>query len=247
MEQGAEAGVFHATEQVLVSNVLRLDDRRVTSIMTPRQDFYVVDLDDPEEATRGRLARAPHSRLVVCRGGTDNVVGVVETWQLLADAMDGRPLDVAAHTRMPVLVPETATTATLLETFREEGAHYALVMDEYGEVQGMVTRSDLLEAIVGEIALAGSPDEPAIRRRDDGSWLVDGGLPVEDLQDALDLGELPGQETHEFTTVAGFVLHQMGRIPEVADHFSWNGWRFEIVDMDGRRVDKVLVSRLAEP
>ena len=242
MEQGAQAGVFHATEQALVSNVLRLDERRVTSIMTPRPDFYVIDLEDPEEETRARLARAPHSRLVVCRGGTDNLVGVVETWQLLADLMAGRPLDIADRTHMPVLVSETATTTSLLETFRKEGVHYALVTDEYGEVQGLVTRSDLLAAIVGEIAPAGSLDEPAIRRRDDGSLLVDGALPVEDLQDALDLEALPGQETHEFTTVAGFVLHQMGRIPQVADHFEWNGLRFEIVDMDGRRVDKVLVA-----
>lgn len=242
MEQGAEAGVFHETEQTLVSNVLRLDERRVTSIMTPRQDFYAVDLDDTREEIRARLARAPHSRVLVCRGGTDNLVGVVETWQLLADVLEGRPLDVAARARMPVVVSETATTTSLLETFREQGVHYALVADEYGEVEGFVTRSDLLEAIVGEIALSGTADEPAIRRRDDGTWLVDGGLPVEDLQDALDLGPLPGQETHEFTTVAGFVLHEMGRIPQVADHFTWNGLRFEVVDMDGRRVDKVLVA-----
>ena len=242
MEQGAEAGVFHETEQTLVSNVLRLDERRVTSIMTPRQDFYTIDLDDPEDEIRAGVARAPHNRLLVCRGGTDNLVGVVETSELLSDLVQGKPLDIASRARMPLLVPETSTTTSLLETFREQGVHHALVADEYGEVQGLVTRSDLLDAIVGDIGIAGSVDELGIRRRDDGSWLVDGGLPVEHLQDALDLGPLPGQETHEFTTVAGFVLHQMGRIPEVTDQFTWNGLRFEIVDMDGRRVDKVLVS-----
>jgi putative hemolysin len=242
MEQGAEAGVFHETEQTLVSNVLRLDERRVTSIMTPRQDFYTIDLDDSEEEIRAGIARAPHNRLLVCRGGTDNLVGVVETSELLADVVQGKPLDIASRARMPLMVPETSTTTSLLETFREQGVHHALVADEYGEVQGLVTRSDLLDAIVGEIGIAGSMDELGIRRRDDGSWLVDGGLPVEHLQDALDLGPLPGQETHEFTTVAGFVLHQMGRIPEVTDQFTWNGLRFEVVDMDGRRVDKVLVS-----
>ncbi len=242
MEQGAEAGVFHATEQTLVTNVLRLDERRVTSIMTPRQDFYVIDLDDPDVDVRDRVATAPHNRLIVCRGGTDNLVGVAEASELLADLVKGKPLDIAARTRLPLLVPETATTTSLLETFREQGVHHALVADEYGEVQGLVTRSDLLDAIVGEIGLAGAADELGIRRRDDGSWLVDGGLPVEHLQDALDLGPLPGQDTHEFTTVAGFVLHQMGRIPQVTDQFTWNGLRFEVVDMDGRRVDKVLVS-----
>ena len=117
-------------------------------------------------------------------------------------------------------------------------------MDEYGEVQGLVTDSDFLGAIVGESAREGTPVPPGIRARDGHSWLVEGGLPIENLQDALDLGALPGQEEHQFTTVAGFVLHQLGRIPQAADHFDWNGLRFEVVDMDGRRVDKVLVSRL---
>lgn len=243
MEQGAEAGVFHEAEQTMVTNILRLDERRVTSIMTPRQEFYVIDLDDPEDEVRARIAATPHNRLLVCRGGIDNLVGVAEASELLADLVRGKPLDIAARSRMPLLVPETATTTSLLETFREQGVHHALVADEYGEVQGLVTRADLLDAIVGEIGLAGATDEPGISGREDGSWLVDGGLPVEHLQDALDLGPMPGQETHEFTTVAGFVLHQMGRIPQVADHFHWNDLRFEVVDMDGRRVDKVLVSR----
>lgn len=245
MEQGAEAGVFHETEQTMVTNILRLDERRVTSIMTPRQEFYVIDLDDPEDEVRARIAESPHNRLLVCRGGMDNLIGVAETSELLSDLVCGKPLDIAARSRMPLLVSETATTTALLETFREQGVHHALVADEYGEVQGLVTRADLLDAIVGEIGLAGGADEPGISRRDDGTWLVDGGLPVEHLQDALDLGPMPGQETHEFTTVAGFVLHQMGRIPRVADHFRWNDLRFEVVDMDGRRVDKVLVSRLS--
>lgn len=243
MEQGAEAGVFHAAEQTMVTNVLRLDERRVASIMTPRQDFYVIDLDDPEDVLRTRIAESPHHRLLVCRGGMDNLIGVAESSELLADLVRDRPLDIASRSRMPLLVPETATTTSLLETFREQGVHHALVADEYGEVQGLVTRADLLDAIVGEIGLAGAADEPGIRRRDDGSWLVDGGLPVEHLQDALDLGPMPGQEAHEFTTVAGFMLHQMGKIPQVADHFRWGDLRFEVVDMDGRRVDKVLVSR----
>jgi putative hemolysin len=228
-----------------VSNVLRLDERRVTSIMTPRQQFYAVDLDDPAETVRARVAGAPHTRIVVCRGGTDNVLGIVEVTELLADALDGRPLDVASRVHEPLRVPETATTTSLIETFREQGRQIALVMDEYGEVQGLVTDSDFLGAIVGEIGTEGTPVPPGIRARDDSSWLVEGGLPIEHLQDALDLGPLPGQEEHQFTTVAGFVLHQLGRIPQTADHFDWDGLRFEVVDMDGRRVDKVLVSRRA--
>jgi len=243
MEQGAAAGVFHESEQTYVSNVLRLDERRVTSIMTPRQQFYAVDLDDPAETVRARVAGAPHTRIVVCRGGTDNVLGIVEVTELLADVLGGRPLDVASRVHEPLRVPETATTTSLIETFREEGRQLALVMDEYGEVQGLVTDSDFLGAIVGEIGTEGTPVPPGIQARDDSSWLVEGGLPIENLQDALDLGPLPGQEEHQFTTVAGFVLHQLGRIPQTADHFDWDGLRFEVVDMDGRRVDKVLVSR----
>lgn len=243
MEQGAAAGVFHESEQAYVSNVLRLDDRRVTSIMTPRQQLYVVDLDDDAETVRARVAGAPHTRLVVCRGSTDNVLGIVEVTDLLADMLAGRPLDVAARVRDPLRVPESATTTSLIETFRAAGRQIALVMDEYGEVQGLVTDSDFLGAIVGEIGAAGAPAPSAIQAREDGSWLVEGGLPIEELQDAFELGSLPGQDEHQFTTVAGFVLHQLGRIPESADHFDWEDLRFEVVDMDGRRVDKVLVRR----
>lgn len=242
MEQGAAAGVFHESEQAFVSNVLRLDERRVTSIMTPRQQFYAVDLDDAAEAIRAKLASSPHTRIVVCKGGSDNVLGIVESNELLADLLSGRPLDLAARLRDPLRVPETATTTSLIETFRAEGRQIALVMDEYGEVQGLVTDSDFLGAIVGDIGATGEPVPSGIQRRDDGSWLVDGGLPVEALEDVLEIGPLPGQEEHQYTTVAGFVLHQLGRIPEPADHFAWDGFRFEVVDMDGRRVDKVLVS-----
>jgi putative hemolysin len=243
MEQGAAAGVFHESEQTYVSNVLRLDERRVTSIMTPRQQFYSVDLGEPAETVRARVAGAPHTRIVVCRGGTDNVLGIVEVTELLADVLAGRPLDVAARVHEPLRVPETATTTSLIETFRKEGRQLALVMDEYGEVQGLVTDSDFLGAIIGDIGTEGMPVPPGIQARGENSWLVEGGLPIENLQDALDLGPLPGQEEHQFTTVAGFVLHQLGRIPQAADHFDWDGLRFEVVDMDGRRVDKVLVSR----
>jgi putative hemolysin len=246
MEQGAAAGVFHESEQAFVSNVLRLDERRVTSIMTPRQQFYSVDLDDDAEAIRAQLASSPHTRIIVCKGGSDNVLGIVESNELLADLLVGRPLDLAARLRDPLRVPESATTTSLIETFRAEGRQLALVMDEYGEVQGLVTDSDFLGAIVGEIGATGEPAPSGIQRRDDGSWLVDGGLPIEALEDVLEIGPLPGQEEHQYTTVAGFVLHQLGRIPKPADYFAWDGFRFEVVDMDGRRVDKVLVSRVPE-
>jgi len=202
-----------------------------------------VDLDDDPVTQRARIAAAPHTRIVVCRGGPDNVLGIVDVTELLADVLEGRPLDVAARVRDPLRVPETATTTSLIETFRAAGRQIALVMDEYGEVLGLVTDSDFLGAIVGEIGAEGKPVPPGIVRRDDGSWLVDGGVPIEDLQDALELGALPGQEEHQYTTVAGFVLHQLGRIPRVADRFDWEDLSFEVVGMDGRRVEQVLLRR----
>jgi len=244
MEKGAAAGVFHASEQAYVSNVLRLDERRVTSIMTPRQQFYAIDLEDDPASLRARISGAPHTRIVVCRGGTDNVLGIVEVTDLLADVLAGRGLDVTAHVRDPLRVPESATTTSLIETFRAVGRQIALVMDEYGEVLGLVTDSDFLGAIVGEIGDTGAPAPAGIQRCADGSWLVDGSVPVEALQDALDLDALPGQDEHEYSTVAGFVLHQLGRIPQAADRFEWQDLRFEVVHMDGRRVDKLRVGRL---
>ena len=246
MAQGAEAGIFHEAEQAMVSNVLRLDERRVTSIMTPRPELQSIDLDDSDEQIRDRLVQASRHRLLVCRGGPDNVIGTVETPVLLADLLANRPLDVAARTRMPLVVPESVTTTSLLASLRDQRAQHALVTDEYGDVQGLVTNSDLLAAIVGGVGIVEGEDAASIVRRDATSWLVDGSLAIEQLQDTLQLGPLPGQDTHEFTTVAGFVLHRMGRIPKAAEHFTWNDLRFEVVDMDGRRVDKVLVSRVGD-
>jgi putative hemolysin len=243
MEQGAAAGVFHSSERAYVSNVLRLDERRVTSIMTPRPQLYVVDLDDDASTVRSRIAGAPHTRLVVCKGGIDNVLGIVEVTDLLADVLAGRPLDVESRVRPPLRVPETATTTSLIETFRAEGRQLALVMDEYGEVQGLVTDSDFLGAIIGEIGGAGEPAPSGIRRLDEATWQVDGGVPIEELKDALDLGDMPGEDEHAYSTVAGFVLYQLRRIPRAGDRFEWGGLQFEVVDMDGRRVDKVLVSQ----
>jgi putative hemolysin len=245
MEQGAAAGVFHRSERAYVSNVLRLDERRVTSIMTPRQEFYAVDLDDDADTVRARVAAAPHTRIIVCRGGVDNVVGIVDATALLADVLAGRPLDVAGRTRDPLVVPETATTTSLIETFRAEGRQFALVLDEYGDVVGLVTDSDFLGAIVGEIGADGRPVSPGIEAREDGTWLVKGALAIEELQDALELAPLPGQEERLYTTVAGFVLHQLGRIPRVTDRFQCGELNFEVVEMDGRRVERVLVRRSA--
>jgi putative hemolysin len=242
MVQGTQAGIFHASEQQLVENVLQLDERRVTSIMTPRREFASIYLDDPEPVQRAALAESVVNRIVVYQG--DELAGIVEATALLRDLAAGRPLDVGAHLQQPLTVPETSTTSALLRVFREERTHFALVTDEYGEVQGLVTDADLLEAIIAGAADFESGSLPGVQRRDANSWLVDGALGVDRFRELCELALPEEDESADYSTVAGLVLDRLGRIPVEAEVFEWRGLRFEVVDMDGRRIDKVLVTRL---
>ncbi len=245
MGQGAEAGVFHESEQEIVSNVLRLDDQRIGAIMTHRSDIYLVDLDEPEAVIRDRIADSPYERIVVCRDGLDHVIGILRTSDLLKAALAGATLDVEASLRTPLYVPETVSTTQLLESFRQARMQFALIVDEYGELEGLVTLTDVMTAIVGDLPSYDSRDEQDVVEREDGSWLVDGSVTIERLKSALDIeDELPGEEENNFNTLGGFVMHILGRIPTVADHFETAGLRFEVMDMDRNRVDKVLITRL---
>lgn len=250
MEQGAEAGVFHQSEQEIVSNVLRLDEQRIRAIMTPRKDMYAIDLDDVEAQIHQRVADSPYHRVVVCRDGVDNVVGVLQTGDLLKRAIAGKSLgaaDVESVLKPPLYVPETVTTTQLLENFRQSRMQFALIVDEYGELQGLVTLTDVLTSIVGEVDIPEAPEEQDIAQREDGSWLIDGGVSVERFRLVLDIDdELPDEDENEYNTIGGFVMHTLGRIPAVTDNFECLGLRFEVVDMDRTRVDKVLVSRLPD-
>ena len=250
MEQGAEAGVFHESEQNLVSNVLRLDEQRIRVIMTPRKDIYAIDLDEDEADIRRQVAECPYGRVVVCRDGVDNVVGVLKTGDLLKRAISGQSLgasDVEGVLKPPLYVPETVTTTQLLENFRQSRVQFALIVDEYGELQGLVTLTDVLTAIVGEIDIPSALEEQDMVQREDGSWLIDGGVTVERLKAVLDIDdELPDEDDNEYNTVGGFVMHTLGRLPVAADYFDCVGLRFEVMDMDRTRVDKVMVSRLPE-
>ena len=248
MEQGAEAGVFHESEQELVSNVLRLDEQRIAAIMTPRREMFVVDLDEDEETVRQRIIDAEFSRLVVCRDGLDHIIGILQTGDLLKKAVPGHSItvaDVESVLHLPLYVPETVTTTQLLESFRHARLQFALVVDEYGDVQGLVTLTDVLASIVGELSVPEAPEDRDMLQREDGSWLVDGDVGVERLKSVLDIDDdLPGEDERGFHTLGGFVMHTLGRIPRPTDHFIAEGWRFEVMDMDGNRVDKVLVSLL---
>ena len=247
MQQGADAGVFHRSEQAIVANVLRLDEQRIGVIMTPRADIYTIDLDEDEAAVRQQLAACPHHRVVVVRGGFERVLGVLHVTDLLMPAFDGRPLEIERILRPPLYVPESVTTTKLMELFRKARAQFALIVDEYGEVQGLVTLTDVMASIVGDVPAEGVAAEQDAVQRDDGSWLIDGAIGIERFRSLLDLDPLPGEDEGAYNTVAGFALHQLGRIPAVGEHFVAAGLRFEIVDMDRTRIDKLLVSRLPEP
>jgi putative hemolysin len=244
MEQGAEAGVFHESEQAIVSNVLRLDDQRIGAIMTPRMDIDAIDLEDGDEAIRGRIADSPHSRLVVCRGGLDHILGVLRTGDLLKAVLQGAALDVEKQLTPALFVPETISTTQLLESFRRERVQFALIVDEYGDLQGLVSLTDVLTSIVGDLPEQDDAGDTDVVRREDGSWLVDGSVGIERLEQVLDIEELSTEDERGFHTVGGFSMHRLGRIPTVADHFEAAGFRFEVVDMDRNRVDKVLVAKL---
>lgn len=248
MGQGAEAGVFHESEQEIVSNVLRLDEQRIPAIMTHRSDIYLIDLAEPEEEIRRLLADSPYERVVVCRDGLEHIVGILRTSDLLKPALEGGPLDIEQALREPLYVPESVTTTRLLENFRSARMQFALIVDEYGELEGLVTLTDVLTAIVGELPSADSTEEQDMVQREDGSWLIEGGIAIERLKSALEIDEdLPGEDENAYNTLGGFIMHMLGRIPAVAEHFEWDGLRFEIVDMDRNRVDKVLVARIPAP
>jgi putative hemolysin len=244
MEQGTRAGIFEKSEQALVRNVLRLDERVVASLMTPRVDIVNLDLDDPIEINLRKISENRFSRYPVCRGGLEHVVGIAHTKEILARQLSGASFDLAQCVQEPLFVPETVSAIQLLETFKQSRIHAALVVDEYGELQGLVTLNDVLGAIVGEIPAAEDQGASMVVKRADGSWLIDAMLDAAALKELLHIEELPDEEEVVYHTLGGLMMTSMGRVPRVADSFEWQGYRFEIVDMDGNRVDKVLVSKV---
>jgi putative hemolysin len=247
MEQGTEAGVFEESEQALVSNILRLDEQPVGAIMTPRVDIFYLDLEQPYEENRKQLLDCPYSRMPVCKDGLDNVLGILESKALMRQSLRGEAIDLTASLTRPLYVPNSISSMELLETFKKNRMHVALVVDEYGEVQGLVTMNDVLEAIVGDIPSAEAAGDEEAVQREDGSWLLDGMLSLDKFKEIFELEELEEEDTGNFHTLGGFVMLRLGRVPAVGDHFEWNGLRFEVVDMDRHRVDRVLVARLPAP
>jgi putative hemolysin len=243
MQQGTDAGHFHPAETSIVGMALRLGDRRVSALMTPRPQVEWLDLEDPIEETKQKVRNSHYSRFPVAEGGRRHIVGVVEVKDLLASELAGKGFDIRAVMKPPLYIPESAPALKALESFRRTGAPIALIVDEYGDFQGIVTLEDLLEALVGDLPEPGQEEEPAVAQRADGSWLVDGMLPIDQLKDAVGMTRLPDEEEGTYQTVAGLVMDRLRRIPKATDSFEIDDYRFEVVDMDGRRIDKVLVSR----
>ena len=248
MKIGAESGVFEPAEHEFVARVLRLDSQPVGAVMTPRIDIAWLDVDAAREANVQVIRETGFTRLPVCRKGLDDVLGILDTLDLLDGALQGKALELREHLHPPLYVPETIHLIRLLELFKLNRAHLALVVDEYGDVQGLVTVTDVMEAIVGEVPEAGEPQELDIVRRADGSLLVDGGTSLARLNEALDRAiEVPEDEEGRYHTLGGLVMARLGRVPHEGDQFTYAGLRFEVLDMDRHSVDKVLVTSAPAP
>ena len=248
MAQGAQAGVFEAHEHQMVSRIFRMDDLRTAAIMTPRTDIVYLDMEEPLERILARIAEVPHSLFPVTRGDLDHIEGIVAAKELLVDLVHNEPCDLQKRIQKPLYIPEALTVTEVLRSFKQHRQTMALIVNEYGEFQGLVTLHDVLEALVGDIGPVDETEDPDIVTRADGSLLIDGAVSVERFKQALGIAEeLPEEETRNYNTLAGFVMLQLGRVPRVGDRFEWDGHGFEVVDMDRNRIDRLLVTKLPPP
>jgi len=238
IDQGTQAGVFEESEQDMVEGVFSLGDQRVYSLMTPRTDIIYLDISDSIEEIRTKIAECEFSRFPVRQDSLDTILGIVKARDLLVRSLSSEEIRLKELLKPAFFIPETMFASRALEIFKEKGTELLLVIDEFGGLQGLLTINDILEEIVGQIEL----EEPQATQRQDGSWLLDGMLEADEFKEIFDLKALPHED--EYETLSGFVMMSLGRVPQSADHFEWHGLRFEVVDMDGRRVDKVLVTTL---
>ncbi len=243
IDQGTQVGVFGEAEQDMVEGVFRLNDRSINAIMTPRTEINWLDANDSKEEILKKVLESPFSRFPVCKGSLDNVIGVLNAKDLLEKHVTNTPYDIHDLLQKPLFVPENTQAVHVLEMERESGVHEALVIDEYGGVQGFVTLFDVLETIIGDLPSLDMESEPQIIRRADGSYLLDGLLPIDEFKELLNIDHLPEEEKVGYQTVGGFVINQFGSIPTAGQYFEWEGLRFDVMDMDSHRVDKVMVTR----
>jgi putative hemolysin len=246
LEEGSEAGVIEQHQHEMVRNVFRLDDRQLGSLMIPRSDLVFVDIRKTPEENIQIMIESEHSRFPVCDGGLDNLLGVLHAKQAFACLAKGEKPDFSEQLHPCVFVPETLTGMELLEQFRASGMQMAFVIDEYGELEGIVTLQDVLEAVTGEFTPNNEEDAWAVQRHD-GSWLLDGAIPIPEMKDRLNLKTVPEEDKGRYHTVSGMFMLLLGRVPATSDRVEWDGWMFEVVDMDGKRIDKVLATPVERP
>jgi putative hemolysin len=243
LEQGTREGVFEQSEREMMTNVLELDQRSVSSVLTPRAEVVFLDIREPKDAMREKLRASPHSVLPLCDGGLDQVIGFVRASRLLGPMLESGAFDPAKAAEAAHFVPHSMNLMRLLQQFKVTHLPLALVVDEYGGVDGLVSLTDVVSAIVGDLPTEAG-EEPAVVKRPDGSWLVDGSLDIETAERTLGVESLSGDdETTDYHTVGGLAMEALGRIPRTGDVFERGGLQFEVVDMDGHRVDRLLVSR----
>src|SRR6185503_6085001 len=240
IDQGTQAGVFEEAEHDMVEGVFSLADQRLYSLMTPRPDIVWLDISDSVEEIRQKLAENNYSRFPVRQGSLDAIIGIVKARDLLVRSLNNEPIQLRELLKPAFFVPETMLASRALEILKEKGTDILLVVDEFGALQGLLTINDILEEIVGEMEI----DEPQATQRQDGSWLLDGMLEIDEFKEIFDMPPLPHES--EYETLSGFIMMSLGRVPQPTDHFEWHGLKFEVMDMDGRRVDKVLVTRLPQ-
>ena len=242
--EGTHTGIFHAAEHQMIEGVLRLPDRTVRSIMMPRGDVVWLDAGDDRKTVWNVVRTSGHSRYPVCRGQLDELLGIVMTGELAEWLGDAESGELAARVRAPLVVHESTRILRLLDLFRESKMHFAVIVDEHGSIEGVVTPADILTAITGELPETANEEAAEAVARDDSSWLVDGSMSIDDVERLLGAGNMRSGD--DYTTLAGFVLAQLGHLPATGEGFRWRSLRFEVVDLDGRRIDKVLVQRLTQ-
>jgi putative hemolysin len=241
LRQGTEAGIFHESERAMVSGIFDISDRTAGELMTPRYRIQFIDVAQPFEDGLQRMAESPHNFYPVCDGSPDNVLGVVAIRELWRRHIAGEPIDIRAAMETPLFVPEIAPVLTVVEQMRHLRSPVAMVIDEYGGVEGLLTFNDVLSDVVGEVDDAERTGLKGAVQRDDGSWLLDGVFPAHEVMELFDLDTLPGEAESRFETIGGFIVDQLGEIPSPGAHVDFGGYRFEVMDMDGNRIDKVLV------
>ncbi|MCX7981404.1 MAG: hemolysin family protein [Syntrophales bacterium] len=247
LEEGTEAGVFHQMEHDIIHGAFEIDDLSVKDVMTPRPDIVWLDLEAPWSETLMVIKGSDHASFPVCEGELDHVIGFLHVKDLFKRYPDLENINLRSILRKPFIFPETITALKLLEHFKASPIHAALIVDEYGTVQGLVTVNDIIEAIVGDIPSFKEAEDDSIVKREDGTWLVDGTLSIEEFREKFHISSLPEEEDREYHTIAGFILTYLGRLPVAGDKFTWDRFEIEILDMDGNRIDKILVKETSMP